>query len=123
MKEHIQQTRKQIHEVLYRLSRVVDNGTSIPLVENNSTQVFTVFQGIPTCCRVDLTDQQPPVVIKFKSLQTEGRNKLPNSRKSDLQVKGSFKDDFKVCDLTSKGFTQIKVTAFKGPNLYIMMTS
>jgi hypothetical protein len=43
IKEQIQNTKKHIHEVLYRLSRVVDNGTSFPLLENNTPQVFAVF--------------------------------------------------------------------------------
>ena len=54
IREKLQEANKSIHEVMFKLSRVIDKGSNVPLLENNSSQVFTVYYGIPTLCRVDV---------------------------------------------------------------------
>jgi len=37
IREKLQEANKSIHEVMFKLSRVIDKGSNVPLLENNSS--------------------------------------------------------------------------------------
>ena len=48
---------------LYKLSRVVDNGTFHKIIETRGENLFEVVEGVPICCKLLIRGLPPPLAI------------------------------------------------------------
>ena len=60
---------KNIQIELYNISRCVDDGNFHDRIENRVPNEITVTPEIPRCCKIELTNKQPPLHINIKYLE------------------------------------------------------
>ena len=82
-----------IAQELFNISRVVDDGNFHILLENCSVKQLNLIYNIPTCCKISLEGQFPPLHIKVMGVQKQDniscfasyRDPEPSQTSSDMQ--------------------------------------
>lgn len=82
LKECFAQVDKTIRELEFKL-KMGTGAQNIKTLDPAGPNTFTVFQGVPTICKINLAGQKPPMQLRFKLIDG----------KADIQVKASFKED------------------------------
>jgi len=61
----LNQTHSLLQKTRYSLSKVVDNGDFHRVIEIRHDQSFALMADIPVCCRVNLNNSLPPLILSF----------------------------------------------------------
>ena len=60
-----------IAQELFNISRVIDDGNFHIVLDSGSSHQLSLIYNIPTCCKISLEGQDPPLHIKVNNVQKQ----------------------------------------------------
>ena len=64
IKSQLAEVQHRIAQELFNISRVVDDGNFHVVLEGGASRELKLIHDIPTCCKISLDGQTPPLHIK-----------------------------------------------------------
>jgi len=69
IKSQLAEVQHKIAQELFNISRVVDDGNFHTVLDSGATRELKLVHDIPTCCKISLDGQTPPLHIKVSGAE------------------------------------------------------